>query len=255
MLFFLSFVCGNTWQQDPNRIILCYTQVALCLIYLYSQLLWMSYLSSFVPVSCFCTSAESVSLSRATASVMPPQLWISSLLLLFLKDRFRRAAEAVWLTLKLGLRSRATNRGIPFSFNTCEARGLLELAQMTMSFMHDNTQNLQSPQRITVRSIILNWEKSREAAMQTGKKQLTAKSLKKDPPRKINISLMLQNGINQSLLTPYADTKSLHQKSSRASQQSNISAFLKMAEEAGNFIQCAWRCSSLPQIFIVDISA
>lgn len=71
------------------------------------------------PVSCFCVSAESASLSRATASAMPPQRSICSLLLLFLKDRLRRAAEAVWRTCWLGLRSRATSGGIPLSFSTC----------------------------------------------------------------------------------------------------------------------------------------
>lgn len=80
----------------------------------------------FVPVSCFCISTESVSWSNAAASVMPPLRCMASLALLLLKDRLRRAAEAVWLTWELGLRSRATRGGIPFSFITCGIRRRLE---------------------------------------------------------------------------------------------------------------------------------
>lgn len=109
--------------------------------YFHSTHKWLTWLVCIdrywlVPVSCFCISAESVFLRRATASVIPPQRWISSLFLLFLKDRLRRAAEAVWWTRKLGLRSRPTNGGIPSSFNTCGTRGLQELAQLRNTIIY-----------------------------------------------------------------------------------------------------------------------
>lgn len=102
--------------------------------YVYGRL----FQNELAPVSCFCISTESASLSRATASVMPPQRWISSLFLLLLKDRLRRAAEAVWLTCELGLCSRATKGGIPLSFNTCKTRGLRESAQLRNTVINHN---------------------------------------------------------------------------------------------------------------------
>lgn len=70
-----------------SDLVLC-VQVSACITFHILEL-------QHVPVSCLWSSTESESLSCATAAVMPPKRCISSLFLSLLKDRFRRAAEAV----------------------------------------------------------------------------------------------------------------------------------------------------------------
>lgn len=68
------------------------------------------------PAICFWVSVESVSFSNCRAFAIPPQCWTSNLLFWSLNTRFLSAPAAAWLTLGLGLRSRATRQGIPPSW-------------------------------------------------------------------------------------------------------------------------------------------
>lgn len=96
-----------------------------------------------LPVICFWVSVESVSLSSCRAFAIPPQCWTSCLLSWSLNTRFLRAPAAAWFTPGWGLRRRATRKGIPPSWETCDTemwgeRGLKRwhLKGVAMDWLH-----------------------------------------------------------------------------------------------------------------------